>query len=396
MLGKTNITALSEGTVATEIKDYNWIRMQVGVYGNFTKAIYENGYLVAITGDGKVVYTTDGETWQVSAPEYTDCVLNDIDWDGERFIIAGSYVGTAGEKNEKYQLGLILGTIDFVSYEELANGTDGDFVEPLYDKEYLAIRPVNGKYEVLSMLNRNGSLYMYRYMGKIGEFDRQDSNAVIRSSYTCIRETVSVAKNSDEMLIAGVFLNNGTKGYFIISSKNVQLILFRIDASTYNKIISVLECKDDVYYILRTNYNSSYIYNFSKILSSGEEIILSQGIDYGFVDGAYFNECQLFINNHEMLIVKKGESVADKTLDDLVEIAPENTMTCITKAFGQLFIFGNQGFVLKSSVDSNNAESLLIQAISAKKALLDSKAYTDQRFAILEEKISMLEAKPGE
>jgi len=158
-----------------------------------------------------------------------------------------------------------------------------------------------------------------------------------------------------------------------------------------------LECKDVLYYILRTaTSNSLHNYNFTKILPSGEEIILSQGVDYGFVDGAYFNECQLFINNHEMLIVKKGESVSDKTLDDLVEVAPENTMTCITKAFGQLFIFGNQGFVLKSSADSNNAEALLIQTISARKALLDSKAYTDQRFAILEERISMLEAKSGE
>ena len=73
MLGKTNITTLSEGAVATEIEDYNWIQMQAGVNGNFVKAVYKNGYLVAITADGTVAYTKDGEVWQTSRLEYKEC-----------------------------------------------------------------------------------------------------------------------------------------------------------------------------------------------------------------------------------------------------------------------------------------------------------------------------------
>ena len=121
-------------------------------------------------------------------------------------------------------------------------------------------------------------------------------------------------------------------------------------------------------------------------------MVMSSEKNFAFVDGVYFNNCQIFINNHEMLIVKKGESIADKTLDDMIEIAPELTMNCITKAFGQLYIFGNQGVILKSSVETNNEEVIIVQAISAKKALLDSKKYTDERYAALEERIAALES----
>lgn len=82
----------------------------------------------------------------------------------------------------------------------------------------------------------------------------------------------------------------------------------------------------------------------------------------------------------------------DKTLDDLVEIAPELTMNCITKAFGQLYIFGNRGAILKSSVETNNEDTVTVQTLSAKKALADAKIYVDERYAELEARIAALEA----
>ena len=109
--------------------------------------------------------------------------------------------------------------------------------------------------------------------------------------------------------------------------------------------------------------------------------------------GVYFNGCELFINNHEMLVVRKGESIADKTVDDLIEIAPEMILNCITKAFGQLYIFGNQGVILRSSVEINNENAIAVQTLSAKKALADAKAYADSRYAELEARIAELEGK---
>lgn len=158
-------------------------------------------------------------------------------------------------------------------------------------------------------------------------------------------------------------------------------------------VIKVFECKDNLFYMYM---HSDRNYKFVKVLSTNEEILLSSDINYGFVDGVYFDGCELFINSHEMLIVRKGENIADKTLDDLIEIAPELTMNCITKAFGQLYIFGNQGTILKSSVETNNENAITVQTISAKKALSDAKQYTDEQYAILEARIAALEGETTE
>ncbi len=376
MLGKTNITALSEGAIVTEVEDFKWVQIQSGTYGNFVKAIYKNGYLVAITADGTVAYTTDGEVWQTSVPEYTDCKLNDIEWDGSRFILAGSYLEGVGKT------AIILVTNDFMSYERKVVPITYDDAE-----EYLSVFPVNKKYIVI-----------YKCSDKIveGIWDFGDEwvkrNTLIASYY--VSGTASITHSTDGILayFKRFYGAEGTNYLYRISlDKSFQI---EVDNDrNYLPVIKVFECKDNLLYVdMRANEN----YKLSKILSSGEEMLMSSGINYMFVDGVYFNGCELFINNHEMLVVKKGESIADKTLDDLIEIAPELTMNCITKAFGQLFIFGNQGAILKSSVETNNEEAITVQTISAKKALADAKKYTDEKYVALEARIAALEGASTE
>lgn len=152
----------------------------------------------------------------------------------------------------------------------------------------------------------------------------------------------------------------------------------------------MFECKGVLYYIQLLQEEN---YNLVKVTDSGEELTMCTGQNFAFVDGVYFNGCELFINNHEMLVVRKGESIADKTVDDLIEIAPEMILNCITKAFGQLYIFGNQGVILRSSVEINNENAIAVQTLSAKKALADAKAYADSRYAELEARIAELEGK---
>ena len=117
MLGKTNVLALQEGSIITEIKDFSWLKMIVEVYGNFVKAIYNDNYLAAITADGSVVYSMDGEVWNISTPEFENCKLNDIEWDGTKFILVGSQTKTIESFTGEY--GLVITTVDFVTYEEI-------------------------------------------------------------------------------------------------------------------------------------------------------------------------------------------------------------------------------------------------------------------------------------
>lgn len=391
MLGKTNITTLSEGVVATEIEDFNWIRMQLGINGNFVKAIYENGCLAAITADGKVAYTNDGEAWQTSDLKYENCKLEDIDWDGNQFLLVGSYKdtvertdGTSGE----YELGFISMTVDFTSFEYIGADTTGINLENSYNyySKYYAVYPGNGKLVVFAM-NRSrfnaSSMILTSLDMLVGDTGGSlQKHAVIENRYM---GEIFVGKNSQGVLVTNA---SGATGYTYMIDGNTLMIAKKNEVSGITSKLHVFECKDELYY---SSVSDSLTYRFVKVLPSGGEILMSDDINYGFVDGVYFNKCSIFINNHEMLILKKAESVADKSLADLIEIAPENTMTCITKAFGQIFAFGNRALVLRSSTDGSSEETLLLQSISGKKALLEAKIYTNQLYGQLEARIAALE-----
>ncbi|MDE7339923.1 MAG: hypothetical protein K2N80_05085 [Lachnospiraceae bacterium] len=394
MLGKTNINTLTEGTIVTEIKDYKWIQMQSGIFSDFIKAIYKNNYLAAITADGKVVYTTDGEVWQVSVLEYKNCKLHDIDFDGSKFIIVGNYMGTRSYSDEttgESQVGLILVTSDFTSYEKKeivdADGT--------HKQDFLAVCFRNGKY-IFWVYDRSWSGSTEIWVSDLS--DNSYEQKITPQEMPTILDTCSTAKNSQYMILAGGCGNSNSYSYYTNLVKTdavaVSILSNKTGDSKNNKTkrINVFECKDILYYISLVKLDN---YDFFRILSSGEKELISSDINYMFVDGVYFNECQIFINAHEMLVVKKGENVADKTLDDLIEVAPEHTMNCITKAFGQLYIFGNQGVILKSSVETNNEQAIVIQTLSAKKALVEAKKYADERYAALDARIAALEELKG-
>ncbi len=391
-LGKTNITTLSEGAIVTEVEEFKWLQMQSGVLGNFVKAIYKNGYLVAITADGMVVYTTDGETWQTSTLEYADCKLNDIEWDGSRFILVGSYTNTI--ENLTGTVGLILTTSDLISFVPVnINNEDDDYSTETkyYDIEYHAIYMQNGHYIILANRHVNGSEDIYLYEG---DLTNDWSNHTYIFGKTPKRGTVSFAKNSSEMLVCFNALHSSQTYYnYVYKVNGTHAVQIKELSSGYTSVpmVSAIECKDLLYYMSKLSNDK---YEFAKVSESNEIFIMNTEKNFAFKSGVYFNECQLFINNHEMLVVKKGENIADKTLDNLIEIAPELTMNCITKAFGQLYIFGNQGVILKSSVETNNEEAVTVQALSAKRALGEAKAYTDQQYALLEARIAALEGAP--
>lgn len=373
MLGKTNINTLKESTIVTEIEDYRWIQMQSGVFGDFVKAIYQNGYLAAITANGKVVYTVDGEVWNTYVFEYEDCELNDIEWDGSRFILAGNY-----RNADERQTGLLAITSDFVSYEKKEiTSEQGDV------RNYYAVYTKKNGYIVFVSF-ANG---VYVCIGNME--DEWKSDGILAGA----QRALSIAKNSREIIVGGTAGTGNYSTYNVVRivGDTAQYYLVRT-LSTINyvdKVINVFEIKDELYYISMLKDDK---FRFARLLNSGEDMLISSEINFMFVDGVYFNECLLFINSHEMLIVKKGESIEDKTLDDLIEIAPEFTMNCITKAFGQLYIFGNRGVILRSSAETDNEEAIAVQTLSAKKALAEARIYTDERYAELEARVAALEA----
>ena len=386
MLGKTNITALQEGAIVTDVADYGWIQQQIGINGNFVRTIFNNQYLVGITENGIIAYTADGEVWQTVVPDYVDIRLNDIAWDGNRFLVAGSCRNEDGEAGYPRKP-LLLSIADFAKHEPIniissleslpRTYTTGLGKLELRMEDILAVYPENNKYVILaSRQNSPGSFYLI--YTDLSSFCQMGQN----SGLPYITYPFSIAKSSYGMIVG----YSSSRGSIYKPEKDglKQVLEYNVSNRLY-----VFESKDEFYYMGLTE---SHKYELRKILSTLETTLISSNINWMFSDGVYYNECQLFINNHSMLIVKKGESIGEKTLDDLVEIAPEATMTFIEKAFGQLFIFGNQGLILKSTNEVNNKEAITVQHLSAKQALAQSKIYTNEQVASLEARIAALEA----
>ncbi len=379
MLGKTNITTLSEGGIVTEVEDFRWIQGQSGIRSDFVKAIFQNGYIVAITADGAIVYSADGEVWEVVRPDAEGCKLNDIDWDGERFLLVGSITEEGGAESGKK--GLIMSATDFKSLVK---------INDLPYNEYFSIFPQNGKY---SMLAQKGDT-IYILFTDLTENGTQETQLEIKGKY--FQHSMS-AKSTNGAIVCvqsyeyGFGSTAGIVSNYIdivkVNSNNVRKIHTSTGARNPS-IISVFECKD-IFYLMYLQDTDNY--KLSKVTGSDEIMTVCMGQNFAFKNGVYFNGCQIFINNHEMMVVRKEENIADKALGDLIEIAPEATMNCIIRAFGRLYIFGNQGAILKSSAETNNEEAIVVQTLSAKKALADAKRYTDGQFAVLEARIAALE-----
>lgn len=381
MLGKTNITVLQEGGVITEIEDFTWIRMQSGIGSDFIKTIYNGGYLVGMTQDGYVAYTADGEVWENSKLDYNQCKLNDIDWDGEKFIIVGCYVDAGTED----MMALAVTTTNFTSWDPLASINDGKVYA-----EYLMIYKQNSKY-ILAAREKSTE---YEYLILTDFTAGGTTNKLIQENMngTSHRGSLVAKKTAGALLYirsrAQRSPSDSHDVYKIANGDRTRIT--GISSRDVGDIYRVFECKDALY-IQKLSSKDSY--DLCKITDAGEIMTISTGVDFGFVSGVYYDGCQLFISRHEMMIIRKGESFADKTLDDLLEIAPEMNMNCIEKAFGQLYVFGDKGVILKSNAEADNEEAIAVQVISAKRALKDAKAYTDEKYKVLESRIAALEAR---
>ena len=184
---------------------------------------------------------------------------------------------------------------------------------------------------------------------------------------------IGISDNGNSYLSLEKYNGEGTNGKPVIASN-----MFRI-----------FECKDSLYYITLAEEQNRLVR--LKGFSDGSGSVVCVGGEWGFVDAVYFNKCEIFINAHQMSVVKPGESIADKTEKDLVDISFDFSLISIVKAFEKLYIFGTNGNILVSSDEIKNESAIAVKTMSAIKALYDAKEYTDKRCEALEERIAVLE-----
>lgn len=324
-----------------DIENALWVQVPSGTYSNFVKAICKSGYPVAITADGTVVFSTDGVSWEKSKPDYPDCKFTDIDWDGGRFLIAGSYTDGVART-----VGLLLETEDFREYRklEIPNSLDSD---TNYDSCYYAVYPENGKYVVIAV-RKSVPERLHAYVGDLMNTWTVTKTVQGGGLSPSMIHSVEVAKNSTGVLVYYKFSDSsGRQNYGCVVSIRGDGEYKTVFNELFQYAASVFECRDILYYLAYATAKKEW--ELAKITGFGGTAVVSTGQNFEFLDGVYFNKCDVFINYHSMLVMKNREGFEEKTVDDLIEISPEAAVSCIAKAFGRIYIFGSRGLILVSS-----------------------------------------------
>lgn len=399
MLGKTNITTVKGSTIVSDVEDFAWDEVgTLKVDGAFKRTFFGKNTLVAITEGGTVIYTDDGENWKEAKFE-TDVEYEIVDgvWDGKRFVFAA---------NDP----VIITTEDFQEYKRyVVSG-----VKRLYAIFYNADSTYTA---IAAQMNLDNNSYCFSTvfckgtledMGIVSVIDRVSTNAEEK----CLRSIKNLyikTAHSSNILICYVkaYINSRTDYSDIFSHQvgisedgtSVKKLLTsygtagnNIPASVYSGASNkykVFSYKNAIYYMDTLEENKELIR--LKDLSDEKGDVVSAGKDWGFIGGVYFNKCDVLVNANQMLVVKSGEHLADKAIEDLIDITYDFAITNIIKAFGKIYLFGTGGHILVSSNEIRNEDALAVKAMSANKALYEAKEYTDKKCKELEERVARLE-----
>ncbi len=411
MLGKTNIMTIKDGTAASGVEEYRWNNVVIdGITGTFIKAIFKNNILVGITKDGTIAFTVDGDNWETARLDLEDQYeLNDITWDGSRYIMVGSYISDktvtfSDGSSELYKdsyTGMIVITECFENFQ-IIQASDAE----TECSRYWTVRAANGiynihctKYNIRLVMMSTRDFKIVELRGKLEELYEITLHTGSRLNWTVLEEyfrtgNVRQVQTSRGSLVYFKKYYGTAIGYNhdieTTDGHGVYNGIKSIESNNTTDIAEIFECKDSLYYCMKNNKDN---YEFGKIIGEKEHAVISINTNYLFIGGIYYNRDELFINNHQMLIVRNGESVSDKTMENLLDITYDFSMTFIIKAFEQIYIFGTNGNILVSSDEINSEEALAVKTMSARKALYDAKKYTDQRWEELNVRLLEIEAQ---
>lgn len=388
MLGRTNITTVKGGTIVSDVEDFAWNEVgTLRVDGAFKRTFLGNNVLVAVTEGGTVIYSRDGENWE-EAVYGTDAEYKIVDgvWDGKRFVFAANDPA-------------IITTEDFQEYKS--------YEIPGAQRLFAIFYNTDGTYTVIGAYPKSSNstaVALYKGMPEGMECaaeiehminsDMEDRDRNIKFLY------VKAANTSNALIcyVKGTYSRGTELGYahqLGVSGDGTsvaRLLPYYGTANVYTGAVNqyrIFSFKNALYYTNTLEENKKLIR--LKDLSDENGDVVSTGKDWGFIGGAYFNKCDIFVNANQMLVVKPGEYLAEKTIEELIDITYDFSITNIIKAFGKLYLFGTNGHILVSSDEIKNENAISVKTMSANKALYEAKEYTDKKYKELEERVARLE-----
>lgn len=417
MLGRTNITTVKGGITVSDMNLLAWNNAgTLNINSAFKKSLFANNILAAITKSGIIIYTRDGENWE-TADFNIDVAYSIADgiWDGQRFV----FVGRHSTDQENVCQALIVATKDFQDYEIMRDCTGKEYQQNNANHKNLSL-VYCGKFQAI-VLNEDSTYTLACSAIANSTIPNMDVFLVrgdlTNLQFTCnilynIRITtpiekaldniqVETAKNADSFMIyVKVLHENNDNTYYrhslCISDNGQTCRLLEgqepedySDTGISSDIVKIFECKGSLYYMTLRNKNNRLVR--LRGFSDEQGSVVSTDKDWSFVDAVYFNKCEIFITANQMLVIKAGEDITDKTEEDLIDISYDFSLINIVKGFEKLYLFGTNGNILVSSDEIKNESATAVKTMSAAKALYDAKVYTDKKLEGLEERIAVLE-----
>lgn len=387
MLGRTNITTVKGGTIVSDVENFVWNEVgTLKVNGAFKRTIFGNNTLVAVTEGGTVIYSRDGENWEEAVFE-TDAgyKITDGVWDGKQFVFAANDPA-------------IITTEDFQEYKF--------YVISGVKRLYAIFCNTSGTYTVIGARNPTYNSSQQRYISNVFFFKGIPEDL---KEEQCIANIKNTTEDKCDMSIRDVYIktayNSNTLICYIKAEQGTfhsHQVVFSEDGSSMRMLettngysggsnkYKLFSFKNALYYMNVLDDNKKLIR--VKDFSDEKGDIVSTGKDWGFIGGVYFNKCDIMINANQLLVVKPGEYLVDKVIEDLIDITYDFSITNIISAFGKIYLFGTGGHILASSDEIQNENTLAIKTMSASKALYEAKKYTDEKYKELEERIARIEA----
>lgn len=420
MLGRTNIANVKGGTIVSDIESCTWNNAAaLKLNSSFKKSFYANNILIAITKSSVILYTRDGENWEEAALDIdVDYKIFDGIWDGQRFVFVGSH----STNRENICHALIVITKDFQDYEIMRDCTGKEYTGSSSNVYYKLPNVCCGRFHAIFL--SEDSTYTI-ICSTIEEVLRKKAYAFfVRGDLSDLQFTCDIMKDieyetaTEERVLDNIQVESAksTDSFIfyikaLIDGKDYQAFYSHIVGVTDNgqnyhlleqysgsdkthpviasNMFKIFECKDSLYYMTLTEEQNRLVQ--IKGFSNGTGSVVSIGKEWEFVDAVYFNKCEIYINAHQMLVIKSREKMVDKTTEDLIDISYDFSLNNIVKAFERLYIFGTNGNILVSSDEIKNEGAIAVKTMSAVRALYEAKKYTDEKYAELEERIIKLE-----
>lgn len=326
---------------------------------DFIKVIYGGGRFVAISENGSIAYSTEGQTWTVR--KLGDYTFFDIDYiNGTYFIVGG-----ADTK------GLILLSTDLINWKAETTEIDPAVIPAdiasLQSLQFRGIRS-NGREYILiatAIYAKSGTSY-YAPCVYAGSDIKALKIVFIKAGASTTNGISRILKGNSRI---GLLYQQSSACYILHTSDGSNCEDTRLPS--YSPSPRNHAFFYEGYFLQGAHYmpsmtSSSYekYAHMYRSINLKEWEIMGPGVkhDSDKVDLPYFigavriGSCSLYIGEHMGMLLADGEDMLEKTQADCFNISQSVTINSVVRSDKRIVCVGNGGIIFSANVDINDKD----------------------------------------